>query len=325
MVVSASNRKALRKRRKKATFPVETNRSRKPLAPVRKRRGGTRYADTAQSTSADNSAALLSAVRAQGRLEALHDQSKKMISNLEMRLGKTEATLKHKLDGHTIERDGDIRMQVPPTVPLDHDDDGTNPSPKKATTPKPDINMDGAIPMTESEPMGGITAPKPGAKQQPAQALSSVARPSSNRRSSMDVDSISPSDFIQKRPSDSPVTQQPASRRSRVGDGQLALTVTRTKPDRSGRHNDDDEVLGNKKQRSFGFGTQQESAITNTNKKMRAQPGGIVSDALVLPPSTTGIEEPTPTTQLSRKQHATTPSQFAQITNGDEAATDGDF
>lgn len=304
MVVSASNRKLLRQRRKKATPPGGAISSRKPLAPVRKRRGGVRYADTAQRTSSENGAAILNAVRAQGRLEALHDQSKKTISNLEMRLGRAEATLKHKLDGHTIERDGDIRMQVPPTAPLDHDDDGT---PKKATTPKPDINMEGAVPMAKSEPMGGVSTPKPGSKQQSARG---ITRP----KSSMDVDSISPSDFIQKRPSDSSITQ-PTSRRSRVDDNQLTLYVTGRRKSDHTRENDD-TPFDNKKQRSVGFGTQQESAITDTNKKMRAQPGGIVADPLTLPQSSIGIE-PTPIS-LSRKQHATTESQFKQITDGED-------
>ena len=48
---------------------------------------------------------------------------------------------------------------------------------------------------------------------------------------------------------------------------------------------------------------------------MRAQPGGVVDGPLALPPSSTGIEAPT---QLSRKQHAVTQSQFAQITNGED-------
>ena len=56
--------------------------------------------------------ALLNAVRSQGKLEALHDQSNlKTIGNLEMRVGKAEATLRHKLDGHRVERDGDIGMR----------------------------------------------------------------------------------------------------------------------------------------------------------------------------------------------------------------------
>ena len=280
---------------------------RRPLAPVRQRRGG-RYADTtSRASNGDGGMALLNAVRSQGKLEALHDQSKKTISNLEMRLGKAEATLRHKLDGHRVERDGDIGMRTPPTVPLDHDSD--NVDLKESTTPKSDINMEGAVPMVKSEPMGGVSPPKPtGSKQQSAQGI--AHRP----KSSMDVDSISPSDFIQKRPSDSAITQ-PANRRSRVDDGQLALTVARrTKSDRT-RENDV-TALDNKKQRSVGFGTQQESAITDTNKKMRAQPGGIVADPLTLPPSSIGIE-PAPM-PLSRKQHATTESQFKQITNGED-------
>ena len=89
------------------------------LAPVRQRRG--RYADTTagRTSTGDGGMALLNAVRSQGKLEALHDQAKKTIGNLEMRVGKAEATLRHKLDGHRVERDGDIGMRgMPPTVPL---------------------------------------------------------------------------------------------------------------------------------------------------------------------------------------------------------------
>ena len=53
---------------------------------------------------------------------------------------------------------------------------------------------------------------------------------------------------------------------------------------------------------------------------MRAQPGGVVVDPLALPASTTGIDPPP--VQLSRKQHATTASQFVLITNSE--ATDDD-
>ena len=161
--------------------------------------------------------------------------------------------------------------------------------------------------MAKSKPMGGVSTPKPGSKQQSARG---ITRP----KSSMDVDSISPSDFIQKRPSDSSITQ-PTSRRSRVDDNQLTLYVTGRRKSDHTRENDD-TPFDNKKQRSVGFGTQQESAITDTNKKMRAQPGGIVADPLTLPPSSIGIE-PAPM-PLSRKQHATTESQFKQITNGED-------
>ena len=133
----------------------------------------------------------------------------------------------------------------------------------------------------------------------------------------MDMDASSPSDFNQKRPSTSSLVQ-PTSSRARVGggNGQLALSVAaRAKPDR-GR--DDDEVLGNKKPKSHGFGTAQVSAITDGYKKMRAGPS---NGALALPLSTTGID-PTPV-QLSRKQHAVTAHQFTQIASG-EGATDDD-
>ena len=313
MAVSLSNRKRIK--RQKAPLPKKNTTApnkRRPLAPVRQRRGGGRYADTtSRASNGDGGMALLNAVRSQGKLEALHDQSLKTIGNLEMRVGKAEATLRHKLDGHRVERDGDIGMRgMPPTVPL-HDDDGASPSPAPPTT-KTDTEM-GTPPMPTPSPMGGTSAPNPGAKQQPAPR---VAR---RTKSSMDVDSTSPSDFIQKRPSTSSLVQ-PTSSRARVdgGNGQLALSVAaRAKPDR-GR--DDDEVLGNKKLRSQGFGTAQVSAITESGKKMRAQPGGVVADPLALPPSATGIDPPP--VQLSRKQHATTASQFALITNSE--ATDDD-
>ena len=314
MAVSLSNRKRIKRQKgplpkKNATAPNK----RRPLAPVRQRRGGGRYADTtSRASNGDGGMALLNAVRSQGKLEALHDQSLKTIGNLEMRVGKAEATLRHKLDGHRVERDGDIGMRgMPPTAPL-HDDDGASPSPASPTT-KTDTEM-GTPPMPTPSPMGGTSAPNPGAKQQPAPR---VAR---RTKSSMDVDSTSPSDFIQKRPSTSSLVQ-PTSSRARVdgGNGQLALSVAaRAKPDR-GR--DDDEVLGKKKLRSQGFGTAQVSAITESGKKMRAQPGVVVADPLALPPSATGIDPPP--VQLSRKQHATTASQFALITNSE--ATDDDI
>ena len=135
----------------------------------------------------------------------------------------------------------------------------------------------------------------------------------------MEVDSVSPSDFISKRPSTTALAQ-PSNSRARVNDGnnQLALTVSaKPKPDRA---RDDDEVLGNKKLRSQGFGTTQVSAITDSGKKMRAQPGGVVADPLALPTPTARIDPPP--VQLSRKQHATAASQFALITNSE--ATDDD-
>ena len=241
MAVSLSNRKRIK--RQKGPLPKKNTTApnkRRPLAPVRQRRGGGRYADTtSRASNGDGGMALLNAVRSQGKLEALHDQSLKTIGNLEMRVGKAEATLRHKLDGHRVERDGDIGMRgMPPTVPL-HDDDGASPSPASPTT-KTDTEM-GTPPMPTPSPMGGTSAPNPGAKQQPAPR---VAR---RTKSSMDVDSTSPSDFIQKRPSTSSLVQ-PTSSRARVdgGNGQLALSVAaRAKPDRG--RDDDDEVLGNKK------------------------------------------------------------------------------
>ena len=280
------------------------------LAPVRQRRG--RYADTTagRMSNGDGGMALLNAVRSQGKLEALHDQSKKTISNLEMRLGKTEATLRHKLDGHRVERDGDIGMgTMPPTVPLN--EDGATSAPAPTSPAKPDTEMKGPPPMPTPIPMGGTASPNPGAKQQPAQR---VAR----TKSSMEVDSVSPSDFISKRPSTTTLSQ-PTSSRARVGggnDGQLALSVAaRAKPDR-GRDDGDDEVLGNKKPKSRGFGTAQVSAITDGYKKMRADPSGVTNPLLALPPSTTGIAND------PRKQHAVTARQFTQIASGEAAEDD---
>ena len=313
MVVSLSNRKRIKRRKAPPTKKLTTTGpNKRMLAPVRQRRG--RYADTTtgRMSNGDGGMALLHAVRSQGKLEALHDQSKKTIGNLEMRLGKAEANLRHKLDGHSAERDGDIGMSIPPTVPLNGD--GASSAPVPTAPAKPDTEMKGPVPMATPSPMGGTSAPNPGAKQQPAPR---VAR---RTKSSMDVDSTSPSDFIQKRPSTSSLVQ-PTSSRARVdgGNGQLALSVAaRAKPDR-GR--DDDEVLGKKKLRSQGFGTAQVSAITESGKKMRAQPGVVVADPLALPPSATGIDPPP--VQLSRKQHATTASQFALITNSE--ATDDDI
>jgi len=303
MVVSLSNRKRIKKRK---TPPAKKNATTGPnkrmLAPVRQRRG--RYADTTSRTNTGDGMALLNAVRSQGKLEALHDQSKKTIENLEMRLGKAEATLRHKLDGHRVERDGDIGMgTMPPTVPL-HSTDNDDGASQQA--PTPDVDMAGAAPMPKPNPMGAVSTPKPQKSPQ------RIARP----KSSMEVDSVSPSDFIQKRPSTSSLVQ-PTSSRARVGDGQLVPSAAaRAKPDRGDRDDaQGGDLFGNKKQKSVGFGTQAASAITNTNKKMRAQPGGVVDGPLALPPSSTGIEAPT---QLSRKQHAVTQSQFAQITNGED-------
>jgi len=276
------------------------------LAPVRQRRG--RYADTTSRTNTGDGMALLNAVRSQGKLEALHDQSKKTIGNLEMRLGKAEATLRHKLDGHRVERDGDIGMgTMPPTVPL-HSTDNDDGASQQA--PTPDVDMAGAAPMPTSSPMGAVSTPKPQKSPQ------RIARP----KSSMEVDSVSPSDFIQKRPSTSSLVQ-PTSSRARVGDGQLVPSAAaRAKPDRE--RDDDDEVLGNKKPKSHGFGTAQVSAITDGYKKMRADPSGVTSSLLALPPSTTGIGNDPPPTQLSRKQHAVTARQFAQTASGEAAEDD---
>ena len=88
-----------------------------------------------------------------------------------MRLGKAEATLRHKLDGDRAERDGDIGMSIPPRVPLHNtgNDDGAS---RQAA--KPDVEMSGAAPMAAPNPMGGTPTPKPGAKQKPSQR---IARP----------------------------------------------------------------------------------------------------------------------------------------------------
>ena len=62
----------------------------------------------------------------------------------------------------------------------------------------------------------------------------------------MEVDSVSPSDFIRKRPSTTALAQ-PSNSRARVSDGnnQLALTVTaKPKPD---RERDDDGGTGEQK------------------------------------------------------------------------------
>ena len=191
---------------------------RRPLAPVRQRRGGGRYADTtSRASNGDGGMALLNAVRSQGKLEALHDQNLKTIGNLEMRVGKAEATLRHKLDGHRVERDGDIGMRgMPPTVPL------TMTMEHRLLQHHQQANTEmGTPPMPTPIPMGGTASPNPGAKQQPAPR---VAR---RTKSSMEVDSVSPSDFIQKRPSTTTLSQ-PTSSRARVGggnDGQLALSA----------------------------------------------------------------------------------------------------
>ena len=125
----------------------------------------------------------------------------------------------------------------------------------------------GTPPMPTPSPMGGTSAPNPGAKQQPA------PRATRRTKSSMDVDSTSPSGFIQKRPSNSSLVQ-PTSSRARVGggNGQLVLSVTaKAKSDR-GRDDDDGVVLGNKKPKSHGFGTAQVSAITDGHKKNESGP-----------------------------------------------------
>ena len=144
-----------------------------------------------------------------------------------MRLGKTEATLRHKLDGHRAERDGDVGMgTIPPTVPLHNTNNGDGASQQ---APTPDVEMPGAAPMPTPSSVGAMPTPKPGA----------IARP----KSSMEVDSVSPSDFISKRPSTTALAQ-PSNSRARVSDGnnQLVLAVSaKPKPD---RERDGDEVLG---------------------------------------------------------------------------------
>ena len=135
--------------------------------------------------------------------------------------------------------------------------------------------------MPTPSPMGGTASPNPGAKQKPVQR---VAR---RTKSSMDVDSTSPIDFIKKRPSTCSLVQ-PTSSRARVG-GQLALSVAARAKSDHGR-DDDDKVLGNKtKTKSRGFGTAQISAITDGYKRMRADPS---SGPRALPLSTTGIDTP---------------------------------
>ena len=147
-------------------------------------------------------------------------------------------------------------MSIPPTVSMNGD--GASSAPVPTAPAKPDTEMKGPVPMATPSPMEGTSTPNPGARQQPAQR---VAR----TKSSMDVDAPSPSDFIKKRPSTSSLVQ-PTSSRARVGggNGQLALSVAaRAKPDRD---RDDDEVLGNKKPKSHGFGTAQVSTITDGYK-----------------------------------------------------------
>ena len=261
MVVSSNNRRRTKRRKAPPTKKnATTGPNKRMLALVRQRR--SRYADTTVGrTNTCDGMALLNAVRSQGKLEALHDQSKKTIGHLEMRLGKAEVTLRHKLDGHRTERDGDIGMSIPPTVPL-HNTDNDDGASQQA--PKPDVDMSGAAPMPTPSPMGAMSTPKPGTKQKPSQR---IARP----KSSMEVDSVSPSDFISKRPSTTALAQ-PSNSRARVSDGnnQLALMVTaKPKPD---RERDEDEVLGNKKPKSHGFGTAQVSAITDGYKKNAGRP-----------------------------------------------------
>ena len=176
--------------------------------------------------------ALLIAVRSQGKLEALHDQSKKTIGNLEMRLGKAEATLRHKLDGHRTERDGDIGMSIPPTVPLHNTGNDDDASQQAA---EPDVEMPGAAPMAAPNPMGGTPTPKPGAKQKPSQR---IARP----KTSMEVDSVSP---ISKRPSTTTLAQ-PSNSRARASDGDDQLVLSASAKPKPDRERDDDEVRGTK-------------------------------------------------------------------------------
>ena len=112
--------------------------------------------------------------------------------------------------------------------------------------PTPDVDMAGAAPMPTPSPMGASVYPQ--ANRQPPQR---IARP----KSSMEVDSVSPSDFIQKRPSTSSLVQ-PTSSRARVGDGQLVPSAAaRAKPDRGDRDDaQGGDLFGNKKQKSVGFG-----------------------------------------------------------------------
>ena len=244
MAVSLSNRKRIK--RQKTPLPKKNTTARRPLAPVRQRRSG-RYADTtSRMNTGDGGMALLNAVRSQGKLEALHDQSKKTIGNLEMRLGKAEATLRHKLDGHRVERDGDVGMSIPPTVPLNEDGASSAPAPTAPT--KPDTEMKGPPPMPTPIPMGGTASPNPGAKQQPAQR---VAR----TKSSMEVDSVSPSDFIQKRPS----TTLPCHSRPAAGpvwvveDGQLGPSAWQRGPNRIVRETTTTRCLETKSRRAMAL------------------------------------------------------------------------
>ena len=77
MVVSLSNRKRIKRRKAPPTKKLTTTGpNKRMLAPVRQRRG--RYADTtAGRTNTGDGMALLNAVRNQGKLKALHDQSGK--------------------------------------------------------------------------------------------------------------------------------------------------------------------------------------------------------------------------------------------------------
>ena len=161
MVVSLNNRKRIKRRKAPRTKKnVTTGPNKRMLAPVRQRRG--RYADTTAGRMSNNGGgmALLNTARSQGKLEALHDQSKKSISNLEMRLGKAEATLRHKLDGHGAERDGDIGMSIPPTVPLN--EDGASSAPVPTAPARHRDEKTGSYGHTD--PHGWHVCPQPGSQ-----------------------------------------------------------------------------------------------------------------------------------------------------------------
>ena len=66
--------------------------------------------------------------------------------------------VRHKLDGHRAERDGDVGMSIPPTVPLHNtnNDDSTS-----QQAPTPDVELPGAAPMPTPSPMGAMSNPTP--------------------------------------------------------------------------------------------------------------------------------------------------------------------
>ena len=111
MVVSLNNRRRIKRRKAPPTKKNATTGPNKRMpAPVRQRRG--HYADTTAGRMSNNDGgmALLNTARVRENERPYTTNRKKTISNLEMRLGKAEATLRHKLDGHRVERDGDIGM-----------------------------------------------------------------------------------------------------------------------------------------------------------------------------------------------------------------------